>query len=157
MALELHDAPVEGDAAVHGGEQAERTLAADIRSLERCTIFQHGQQRQHGTLRKIGVLEQASGVADHIAKLERDRLKMGIYSLAAGGLQRAQQSIAPQIMVRLHPGHGIMSFRCRFLHNLDNGHVHGTAWDRDRHFRTLSASESEQKRSFTGVGLPRFD
>jgi len=75
---------------------------------------------------------------------------MGIYSLAAGGLQRAQQSIAPQIMVRLHPG-------CRFLRNPDNGHVDETAWDRDRHFRILSASESEQKRSFTGVGLPRFD
>ena len=157
MTLELHNATVKGDATIHGGEQAKRTLAADIRGLDRRAIFQHGQQRQHGTLRKIGVLEQASGVADHIAKLERDRLKMGIYSLAAGGLQRAQQSIAPQIMVRLHSGHGFMSFRCRFLRNPDNGHVDGTAWDRDRHFRTLSTSESEQKRSFTGVGLPRFD
>jgi hypothetical protein len=82
---------------------------------------------------------------------------MGIYSLAAGGLQRAQQSIAPQIMVRLHLGHGFMSFRFRFPPNPDNGHVDGTAWDRERHFRTLSAGESEQKRSFTGVGLPRFD
>ena len=73
-----------------------------IRGLDRRAIFQHGQQRQHETLGKIGVLEQASRVADRIAKLERDRLTMGIYSLAAGGLQRAQQSIAPQIMVRLH-------------------------------------------------------
>ena len=78
MALELHDAPVEGDAAVHGGEQAERALAADIRGLDRRAIFQHGQQRQHGTLGKIGVLEQAPGVADHIAKLEIDRLQMRI-------------------------------------------------------------------------------
>jgi hypothetical protein len=150
MTLELHNATIKGDAAIHGGEQAKRTLAADIRGLDRGAIFQHGQQRQHGALRKIGVLEQASCVADHIAKLERDWLKMRIYSLAAGGLQRAQQSIAPQIMVRLHPGHGFMSFRCRFLRNLDNGHVDGTAWDRNRHFRTLSASESEQKRSFRG-------
>jgi len=98
------------------------------------------------------VLEQASRVADHIAKLERDRLKMGVYSLAAGGLQRAQQSIAPQIMVRLHLGHRFMS-RFRFQRNPDNGPVDGSARDRHRHFRTLSADESEQKCSFTGVGL----
>jgi hypothetical protein len=64
---------------------------------------------------------------------------MGIYSLAAGGLQRAQQSIAPQIMVRLHLSHSFMSFRFRFLRNPDNGYVDGSASNRDRHFRTLSA------------------
>ena len=64
------------------------------------------------------MLEQASGVSQTISpKLERDWLKMGICSLAAGGLQRAQQSIAPQIMVRLRPGHGFMSFRFRFQRN----------------------------------------
>jgi hypothetical protein len=56
-------------------------------------------------------------------------------------------------MVRLHLGHGFISFRFRFLRNPDNGHVDGSEWDRDRHFRTRSADESE--RSFTGVGLPR--
>lgn len=58
-------------------------------------------------------------------------------------------------MVGQHLGHGFMSFRFRFLRNPDNGHVDGSAWDRDRHFRALSEGESEQKRSFTGVELPR--
>jgi hypothetical protein len=80
------------------------------------------------------VLEKASRVADHIAKLELDGLEMGIYSLAAVGLQRAQQSIAPQIMVRLRLGHGGMSFRFSLLRNQDNGHVDGNAWNRRNHF-----------------------
>jgi hypothetical protein len=66
---------------------------------------------------------------------------MGIYSHAAGRFQRAQQSIAPQIMVRLRLGHGFMSLRFRFLLNPDNRHVDGSAWD---HLRTLSADESSK-------------
>jgi hypothetical protein len=50
MALELHDAPVEGDAAVHGGEQTKPNLTADIRGLDCRAIFQQCQQRQHGTV-----------------------------------------------------------------------------------------------------------
>ncbi len=90
MALKLHDAPVEGDAAVHGGEQAERAFSADISGLDRRAISQHGQQRQHGTLRKISVLKKASRVADHIAKPKIDGLQMGFQPPAAVGLQRAQ-------------------------------------------------------------------
>jgi len=56
-------------------------------------------------LGKIGVLEQASCIADHIAKLEIDRLEMRINSLAAGWLKCAQQSVAPQIMIGLSFSH----------------------------------------------------
>jgi hypothetical protein len=101
------------------------------------------------------VLEQAARVADHVTELERDRFEMGIQPPAAFGLQRAQQSIAPQIMVRLHLGHGRMSFRFRSLRNPDGGHGYGSARDREGHFRTLSAGESEQKGSFTAAELPR--
>ena len=66
---------------------------------------------------KIGVLEQASRIADHIAKLELDGLEMGILPLAAGWLQRPKQSIAPQSMVRLHLGHCVVTPRFRFLRN----------------------------------------
>jgi hypothetical protein len=33
------------------------------------------------------VLEKAAGIADNIAKLKLDRLKVGLNALAAGGLQ----------------------------------------------------------------------
>jgi hypothetical protein len=55
---------------------------------------------------------------------------MWIYSPAAGGLQRAQQPIAPQIMVSLYQGS--VSFRFRVLRHPDKGHADG-ARDRDRH------------------------
>jgi hypothetical protein len=51
------------------------------------------------------VLEKATRIADRIAELKLDRLKVGIYPLAAGRLQGAKQSIAAQIMLRLCFGH----------------------------------------------------
>jgi hypothetical protein len=40
------------------------------------------------------VLEQAAGIANNIAKLELDGLKMGLNALAAGSLQCAEQLVA---------------------------------------------------------------
>jgi hypothetical protein len=51
------------------------------------------------------VLEETTRIADHIAKLELDWLEMEIYPLTAGRLQRAEQSIAPQVMNGLRFGH----------------------------------------------------
>jgi hypothetical protein len=68
-------------------------FAADIRGLDRRAILQDGQQRQHGTLGKIGMLEQAPGVADHVAKREIDWLQMGIQPPATFGLQRASNRL----------------------------------------------------------------
>jgi hypothetical protein len=51
------------------------------------------------------VLEKATRIANHVAKLKLDRLKMGLYPLAAGWLQGAKQSIAPQVMIQLCLGH----------------------------------------------------
>jgi hypothetical protein len=105
----LHNAPVEGDPAVHCGEKAKRAFAPYVGSLDRGAILQNGQQRKNRALRKIGVLEKATRVADNVAKLEPDRLKMGIYPLAAGRLQGAKQSVALQIIIGSCFGH----FVCR--------------------------------------------
>jgi hypothetical protein len=50
-------------------------------------------------------------------------------------------------MVRLHLEHSLTLFRFRFLRNPDNGHVDGSARDRDRHFAIflhVSLSKSAQ-------------
>jgi hypothetical protein len=39
------------------------------------------------------VFEQAAGIADNIAKFERDWLKMGLNALAASSLQSVEQLI----------------------------------------------------------------
>jgi hypothetical protein len=80
-------------------------LLRDVSCLDRGAVLQNCQQRQDGALRKIRVLEQAAGVADHIAELEIDRLQMGIQPLSASGHQGAQQAIASQVMVRRDFGH----------------------------------------------------
>jgi hypothetical protein len=51
------------------------------------------------------MLKQAAGVANHVSKLEVDRLEMGIQPFAAAGLQRAQQAIASKLMVCRGFGH----------------------------------------------------
>jgi hypothetical protein len=48
------------------------------------------------------VLQHAAGIANHLAKLECDRLEMGINATAAFGGQGVQQLIAPEILIRLH-------------------------------------------------------
>ncbi len=57
---------------------------------------------------KIGVLEKAARIANHVAEFKLDRLEMGIDTLAAGRLQGAEQSIAPQAMINLRFGHCVM-------------------------------------------------
>ena len=76
VALKLHDASIKGDPAVHGGEEAERAFASDVGGLDRGAVLEDGQQRQDGTLRKVGVLVETSGISDLIAELENDRLEM---------------------------------------------------------------------------------
>src|SRR5471030_2318912 len=62
-ALQLHDASVKRDAAVHGGEKSECSFASYVCSLNGRAIFQDGQQRENGALRTICVLEQAASLA----------------------------------------------------------------------------------------------
>src|SRR5665213_810658 len=105
MAFELHDASVERNPAVHGGEQTEGAFAPDVGGFDCGAVFQHRQERENRTLRKIGVLEQPAGIADHLAELEFNRLKMRVYALAAGRLKSAEQLIGPQLMIRLRFKH----------------------------------------------------
>ena len=97
-ALKLNQASVEGDPAVHRGKQAEGAFAPDVRCLDSRAVLQHGEQREHGALRKIGVLEEATRFADDVTKFELDRLKVRLYPLAAGSLQGTEQLIALRII-----------------------------------------------------------
>src|ERR1019366_9658082 len=56
--------------------------------------LQHGQQRENGAFRKIGMFKQSTGITDDGAQLEPDRLQMGIDPFATGWLQGAEQPIA---------------------------------------------------------------
>jgi hypothetical protein len=56
------------------------------------------------------VLEETAGLADDDAKLKRDGLKMRVDPPAAGGLQRAEQPIAPH-MISLTFGHAVSAVR----------------------------------------------
>src|SRR5665213_2770619 len=103
--LELNQASVEGDPAIHRGEKAEGAFAPDIRGLDGRAVLQHGEQREHGTLRKIGVLENPAGLANQVTEFEHDRLKMRRDSREAGSLHRAQQSIALRSIAWLVLGH----------------------------------------------------
>ena len=60
MAPELNDTPIERDAAVHGREQAERALPADIRGLDRRAIL----QRRGGLLVRIGAEQPRLAIRD---------------------------------------------------------------------------------------------
>ena len=97
VTFELNDAPVERNAAVHSGEQAEGALAADIGGLDGRTVLKNGQQRQNRALREIGVFQQATGFADERTQFVINRLEMGIDALAARRLQSAEQLIAQHI------------------------------------------------------------
>ena len=76
MAFQLNDATVERDAAVHRGEKAESSLTSDVGGFNCRASFQHGQQGQHRTAREVGVSQLSSGLADDVAKLEIDILKV---------------------------------------------------------------------------------
>jgi hypothetical protein len=97
VALQLHNASIEGHPAVHGREQTERPFAPDIGGFNGRAVFQNGQQRENGTLRKISVLQQTARFADDGAELELDRLKMRLDPFKARRLQRAEQLIAPHV------------------------------------------------------------
>jgi hypothetical protein len=56
--------------------------------------FSRRQQRKDGALRKIGVPEKATRLADDGAELELDRLEVRVDPSKAGGLHRPEQSIA---------------------------------------------------------------
>jgi hypothetical protein len=51
------------------------------------------------------VLENAARLANHVTELENDRLQVGRDPREAGGLHRAEQSIAPRSIARLTLGH----------------------------------------------------
>ena len=89
----------------------ERSFAPNIGGLDCGAILQNGQQRQDRALGKIGVLEKAACIADHLAELEIDWLEMRIYPRAAGRLQGAEQAIAPQIMIPVCFEHCVRSIR----------------------------------------------
>ena len=57
--LQLHKTSIERDPAVHGGEQAECSFATNVCGLDSGAILQDGLQRKDGTLREMGVLEDA--------------------------------------------------------------------------------------------------
>jgi hypothetical protein len=76
VALQLHDASIKGNPAVHCGEEAESSFAPDICGLNRRAVFQNGQQR-NSALRKISVFEKAASFANDGTELELNRLKMG--------------------------------------------------------------------------------
>jgi hypothetical protein len=46
------------------------------------------------------VLEQTTGIADHLAELEFNRLEMRVNALATGRRQSVEQLIVPQFMIR---------------------------------------------------------
>ena len=97
VALQLHNASIEGNPAVHCGEEAESSLAPYVCGLDRRAVFQNGQQRKDSALRKISVFEKAASFADDGSELELNGLEMGFDSLSARCLQGAEQLIAPQI------------------------------------------------------------
>src|SRR5450631_3436233 len=104
-ALELNQTSVEGNATVHRCEQAEGSFAPDVGGLDSRAVLQHGEQREHGALRKIGVLENPARLANHVTELEHHRLQMGRDPREAGSLHRAEQSIAPRSIAWLALGH----------------------------------------------------
>jgi hypothetical protein len=109
MTCELHNAAVERDPAVHRCKEAKSTFAAYVGGLDSGAILQNRQRRENRTPREIGVLEKTTRVADHLTELEIDGLEMGIYPLAAGRLQGAEQSIASKVMIGLRFGHRFRS------------------------------------------------
>jgi hypothetical protein len=63
--LKLDDTLIEGDPAVHGRKEAERSLTPNICALDCRSVFQHGQERKDATLRKIGVFEKSTCFANY--------------------------------------------------------------------------------------------
>ena len=109
-ALQLNQTPIKRHAAVHGREQAECSFAPDVCGLNGRPVLQNSQQRKHGALREIGVLEETAGLADDGSELELDGLKMRVDPPAAGSLQGAEQPIAPP-MISLTFGHAVSAVR----------------------------------------------
>ena len=97
-ALQLNETSVKGYAAVHGREETECSFAPYIRGLDCRAVLQNGEQRKDGALREIRVLEEATGIADDVAKLEVDRLQMRFDPLAAACLHGSEQLIAMNII-----------------------------------------------------------
>ena len=93
-ALQLYDASIEGNSTVHGGEETKRTFAAYVCGFYGRAIFQNGQQREDGALRKICVLKKAAGLANDGAELEVYLFKVGRDLLAARNFQCTEQLIA---------------------------------------------------------------
>src|SRR5450755_4112351 len=89
-ALELNQTSIEGNATVHRREQAKGSFAPDVSGLDSRAVLQHGEQRKHGALRKIGVLEEAARLADDGTELEHDPLQMGRDPCEAGVLHRTE-------------------------------------------------------------------
>jgi hypothetical protein len=86
----LNETSIEGNATVHRREQAEGSFPPDVGGLDSRAVLQHGEQRKHGALRKIGVLEEPARLADHVTELEHDRLQMGRDPCEAGGLDHTE-------------------------------------------------------------------
>ena len=92
--LQLHETLVEGGSAIRGREKAECAFVPDVRCLNGRAVRQNRQQRENGALREIGVFEEAARLAYNLAKLEVDRLNVGLDPRAAGRLKGVEQTIA---------------------------------------------------------------
>jgi hypothetical protein len=65
----------------------------DICSLDSRTVLQHSEQREHGALRKIGVLEKPARIAYHHTELQHDRLQIRHDPREAGSLHRGEERL----------------------------------------------------------------
>src|SRR5450631_1387370 len=92
-ALELNQTSVEGNATVHRCEQAKGSFAPDVGGLDSRAVLQHGEQREPGAFRKIGVLEKTARLADDVTELEHDRLQMGRDPREARSLHRGVPAV----------------------------------------------------------------
>ena len=98
-ALQLNKTSIEGHAAIHGREEPECSLAAYIRGLDCRAVLQNGEQRKDGALGEIGVLKEATRVADDVTKLEVDRFQMRFDPFVVGRLHRFEQLIVINIIL----------------------------------------------------------
>jgi hypothetical protein len=97
--FQLHEASIEGDPAIHGGEEAKCAFVSDVRCLDCHAVLQGRQQRENGALREIGVLEETARLAYNGAERELDRFKVELDTRAARWLEGAEQAIGDLVWV----------------------------------------------------------
>ena len=97
VALQLNNASIKRNPAVHCREEAKSSFAPYVCGLKGRAVFQNGQKREDRALRKISVFEKAASFADDGPELKLNRFKMGFDPLTALCLKGAEQPIAPHI------------------------------------------------------------